>query len=65
MKLDKSLYGLKQAFRQWHAHLTMCLLFLGFVQCLADACVFRVTEDGRLLLVMIIVVQVSMKGDHS
>ena len=40
VKLNKSLYGLKQASRQWHARLTVCSLVLGFLQCLADACVF-------------------------
>ena len=39
VRLNKSLYGLKQASRQWHAFLTRCLLSLGFLQCLADACV--------------------------
>ena len=41
VKLAKILHGLKQASRQWHAHLTRCLLDLGFEKCLADACVFR------------------------
>ena len=29
VRLNKSLYGLKQASRQWHAHLTRCLLIFG------------------------------------
>ena len=39
VRLTNSLYGLKQASRQWHAQLAKCLLTLGFVQCKADACV--------------------------
>ena len=39
--LNKNLYGLRQAPRSWHAHLTSCLKTLGFQQCLANACVFR------------------------
>ena len=39
-KLNKSLYGLKQPSRQWHARLTRCLLFCGFLQCLAGASLF-------------------------
>ena len=37
VKLSKSLYGLRQASRQWYALLKKCLLALGFVQCLADS----------------------------
>ena len=33
VRLNKSLYGLKQASRTWHAHLTTCLSRLGFEQC--------------------------------
>ena len=29
VRLDKNLYGLKQASRQWHAHLTEVLIELG------------------------------------
>ena len=50
VRLNKSLYGLRQASRQWHAHVTRCLLSLGFVQCLADACVFRLMEIGRVVM---------------
>ena len=54
VKLAKSLYGLKQAARQWHAHLKRCLLVLGFEQCLADACVFRLMEDGLVVLTVVV-----------
>ena len=36
VKLNKSLYGLRQASRQWYAMLKKSLLALGFEQCLAD-----------------------------
>ena len=54
VKLAKSLYGLKQASRQWHAHLTRCLLYLGFEKCLADACVFRLIENGLVVLTLVV-----------
>ena len=54
VRLNKSLYGLKQAFRSWHAHLTTYLNTLGFQQCLADACVFRLVEEGRIAIIAVI-----------
>ena len=54
VRLNKSLYGLKQAFRSWHAHLTTCLKTIGFQQCLADACVFRLVEEGRVAIIAVV-----------
>ena len=41
VQLNKSLYGLRQASRQWFSLLRELLLVLGFEQCKADSCVFR------------------------
>ena len=41
VRLNRSLYGLKQASRSWHSHLLVRLKSLGFEQSLAGACVFR------------------------
>ena len=54
VRLNKSLYGLKQASRTWHAHLTSCLKNLGFEQCLADVCVFRLTEEEQIVLTAVV-----------
>ena len=51
VRLNKSLYGLKQASRSWHAHLTSCLKTLGFQQRLADACVVRLVEEERVAII--------------
>ena len=50
VRLNKSPNGLKQASRTWHAHLTTCLKILGFEQCMADVCVFRLIENGRVAI---------------
>ena len=52
--LNKSLCGLKQAPRTWHAHLTTCLKRLGFEQCMADAYVFRLVENGRVAVTAVV-----------
>ena len=54
VQLNKSLYGLKQASRSWHAHLTTCLKTLGFQQCIADACVFRLVEEGCVAIIAVV-----------
>ena len=54
VRLKKSLYALNQASRSWHAHLTSCLKTLGFQQCLADACVFRLVEEVRVAIIAVV-----------
>ena len=54
VRLNKSLYGLKQASRSWHAHFASCLKTLGFQQYLADACVFRLAEEGRVATIAVV-----------
>ena len=54
VRLNKSLYGLKQASRIWHAHLTTCLKIPGFEQCMTDVCVFRLIEDGGVAITAVV-----------
>ena len=54
VRLNKRFYGLKQASRTWHAHLTTCLKRLGFEQCITDVCVFRSVEDGRVAITAVV-----------
>ena len=54
VRLNKSLYGLKQASRTWHAHLTTCLKSLGFEQSMTDVCVFCLIEDGRVAITAVV-----------
>ena len=54
IRLNKPLYGLKQASRTWHAHLTTCLKILGSDQCMTDVYVFRLIENGRVAITAVI-----------
>lgn len=53
VKLNKSLYGLRQASRQWFRMLKSILLALGFEQCKADAGVFRLIDGGKIGVVLV------------
>ena len=53
VQLNKSLYGLRQASRQWFSLLKKLLLALGFEQCKADTCVFRLIEGGKIAIVLV------------
>ena len=51
LKLEKALYGTKQAPRQWYRRLVAVLLQLGFKQLKSDPCLFRIiTADGEVIL---------------
>ena len=54
IKLCRSMYGLKQASREWHRHLLHGMMGLGFQQCEADTCVIRLKEEGAVSIVEIV-----------
>ena len=57
VKLNKSVYGLKQAGRRWAMHLgDVVVRKVGMEHCKADPCVFRLIRDG--VVVMIVCVHV-------
>ena len=58
VKLNKSVYGLKQAGRRWAMHLVDVIVRkVGMEQCKADPCVFRLVRDG-VIVIMIVCVHV-------
>ena len=55
VKLNKALYGVKQAGRQWSSHLCKILVrYLDMEQCKADPCVFRRIVDGVVVLILVV-----------
>lgn len=52
-KLQRSLYGLKQASRCWNRKFKEFIQLFGFVACGADSCVFVSRKDGKLTILAI------------
>ncbi|XP_017979725.1 PREDICTED: uncharacterized mitochondrial protein AtMg00810-like [Theobroma cacao] len=55
-KLHKSLYGLKQASRQWNAKLTASILQYGFKQSMSDYSLFTMSTTGGEFVALLIYV---------
>nr|GEV21896.1 hypothetical protein [Tanacetum cinerariifolium] len=64
-KLQKSLYGLKQANRQWFIKLTTFLIQLGFSQSYADTSFFTFRKDHIFLCLLIYVEDIILTGNDS
>ena len=54
LRLNRSLYGLKQASRSWHNHHITHMKSLGFEQSLTDACVLQLAESGSVSIVTVV-----------
>lgn len=63
-RLDKSLYGLKQASRQWNAKLTNFLLQCGYTQSKADYSLFIKSSQGYFTAVLVYVDDLILAGDN-
>ncbi|KAJ0845012.1 putative RNA-directed DNA polymerase [Helianthus annuus] len=62
-KLRKSLYGLKQALRNWYQKFTNSLVGIGFKQTGADHSLFTLKSDGVFLAALIYVDDVIIVGN--
>ncbi|GJR25787.1 retrovirus-related pol polyprotein from transposon RE1 [Tanacetum coccineum] len=62
-RLKKSLYGLKQANRQWFNKLTTFLLSLGFLQSYADTSLFTSTKGTCFLALLIYMDDILLTGN--
>lgn len=63
-KLKKSLYGLRQAPRNWFDKLSTTLKSLCFVQSLADYSLFTLTKESSITLVLVYVDDLLLAGNN-
>ena len=63
-KLQKSLYGLKQASRQWHSKLADFLKHQGYTQSKNDYSLFLKSSSSHLTIVAVYVDDILMKGSN-
>ncbi|KAL0284884.1 UNVERIFIED_CONTAM: Retrovirus-related Pol polyprotein from transposon RE1 [Sesamum calycinum] len=61
-KLQKSLYGLKQASRQWNLELTTKLLNFGFSQSTHENCLFIKSSDSEFTALLVYVDDILLTG---
>lgn len=54
-RLRKTLYGLKQAGREWNKRINDILIEMGFVRCKSDTCVYVLRKDGSISYIAIYV----------
>ncbi|CAN1342859.1 Retrovirus-related Pol polyprotein from transposon TNT 1-94 [Linum perenne] len=62
-KLNKSLYGLKQASRQWNFKLTEFLVQSGYVQSKCDYSLFTKSDNSLFIAVLVYVDDIIMTGN--
>ncbi|XP_043714862.1 L-type lectin-domain containing receptor kinase IX.1-like [Telopea speciosissima] len=64
-RLNGSLYGLKQASRQWFAKLSIALLRLGFTQSKANYSLFFKGHDASAIYILVYVDDILITGQNS
>ncbi|XP_019059405.1 PREDICTED: uncharacterized protein LOC109117185 [Tarenaya hassleriana] len=64
-KLQKSLYGLKQASRQWNIKLTQVLLDAGYLQSQADNSLFVKKVNSAIVAVLVYVNDILVTGNNA
>ncbi|CAM8955334.1 unnamed protein product [Rhodiola kirilowii] len=64
-KLQRSIYGLKQASRQWFSRFSDALVDFGFVQSMNDYSLFTLSINGDFLILLVYVDDVVLTGTSS
>ncbi|GBM89165.1 Retrovirus-related Pol polyprotein from transposon TNT 1-94 [Araneus ventricosus] len=61
-KLNKAIYGLKQAARAWHLKIGESLIKYGFEQSKADPCLFKFANNGNPMYIIVYVDDLLIAG---
>ncbi|XP_043710546.1 uncharacterized mitochondrial protein AtMg00810-like [Telopea speciosissima] len=64
-KLQRSLYGLKQASRNWFSKLSTALLSFGFAQSQADHSLFMLHQDSASIFILVYVDDIIITGSDA
>ena len=63
-RLKRTLYGLKQAPRAWYTRIDNYFTGLGFTKCEADANLYQIVVEGKLLFIVLYVDDLILTGDE-
>ena len=63
-RLKRALYGLKQAPRAWYTRIDRYFARLGFTKSEADANLYQIVVEGKLLIIVLYVDDLILTGDE-
>ena len=63
-KLKRALYGLKQAPHAWYTWIDNYFTGLGFIRSEADANLYQIVVEGKLLIIVLYVDDLILTGDE-
>ena len=63
-RLKRALYGLKQAPRAWYTQIDSYFAGLGFTKSEADANLYQIVMEGKILIIFLYVDDLILTGDE-